>query len=455
MDNKSLLDEFFDFEIKNKLFDIKDRHGIHIWDIVRYHVYAKLQNNDVSVNSSKRLNLFFYLFNLKRIKRIVKHIINDLSLIFSSKQYDTLFYLVSRAELNGNRFDQYSYDVLQIFGQTNSLLLESFFTIESVKDNPIYKRNYYFSFYIAFYVKIRSFFSSIKSHDEIDIICSKITKGFPNTNCKRMIRYELNYFYMEKFLFSYLIKRYKIKRFFLVQNGIKKSLFLAAQECEIPIFEFQHCPLYGNVAYSYHDDPSIERKIYLPTYLLLFSNYWIRGVNYPGMQKIIGNNYIAKNVIKKHDNNFLLIISIGNPWGNLLLDLTMNIADKLDKKIILKLHPNQYCEYNFYREYFKNKKMVQVIASGLSINSLLFHSYLVVAINSTGVYEALQGSVPVCIYEIGPYEGMEPLRGLEGVSFFHTIDEFLDIEKHILPIKHPPRFFEPFHPEVAETLVYT
>lgn len=178
----------------------------------------------------------------------------------------------------------------------------------------------------------------------------------------------------------------------LVQNGIEKSLFLAAKERGIPTVEAQHGLIdFSHPAYSYAPDISYDRQATFPDLFLTFSEHWELACHYPAGASIsVGNDSLcpALTVVQKIAavmivSSYLHQASLA-PW-------VKKVAESIpERRIIYKLHPNQAAVADSITAEFDDLPNVDVISHQTSTSTLMKEVSHVVAVNSTVVYEALQ-----------------------------------------------------------------
>ena len=206
MNNKEdIVAQFLAFEKKNNLFDLQDSKGTYYWDIIRYYVCVKLRyQEDPLIKKKQRKN---YLLILKRIL--------DFFLIFftySKKQY--LFYLASRDndthKKNIDRNLKASYDLLK---EKKLLLIESF--------NPNLKGTYFLpqNIYYKLFRKKYFDFTNVLNLLNNSFGETKISNEYLNT--------VLNHYYSDLSFFKNILKRHKVEKIFMIQNGIQKGLIKA------------------------------------------------------------------------------------------------------------------------------------------------------------------------------------------------------------------------------------
>ena len=432
MNNKEdIVAQFLAFEKKNNLFDLQDSKGTYYWDIIRYYVCVKLRyQEDPLIKKKQRKN---YLLILKRIL--------DFFLIFftySKKQY--LFYLASRDndthKKNIDRNLKASYDLLK---EKKLLLIESF--------NPNLKGTYFLpqNIYYKLFRKKYFDFTNVLNLLNNSFGETKISNEYLNT--------VLNHYYSDLYFFKKILKRHKVEKVFMTQNGIQKGLIKAAKELNIKIFEFQHGVVYKNhLAYNYPTE-CLNEKVYLPNTIFSFSPFWFQDVFLPNVNIVpIGNDFLY-NSIKINSltkpKKAILIIS-ANIFGKKLLNFIKN--DAFQKKtqnipIFFKLHPNQFDEKEYYIESIREFENVEVISNEFSVSDLIGKCDTIFTIISTTIYEALQSERRVILLKEFPYEDHKHIFDRKNLHLVDTVEDFISALNTEIVTDKNVTFFAPFDKE--------
>jgi len=90
---------FYSLETNSSLFELKFKNKYPLWDIVRFHIWTKVSNNDADIflNSNK---------NKGSIKNILKSFFSLRIILFN--KFDNLFYTCSRIpNVQNEYFDPY------------------------------------------------------------------------------------------------------------------------------------------------------------------------------------------------------------------------------------------------------------------------------------------------------------------------------------------------------------
>ena len=439
-----LWEQFLLFENRNNLFKYKDSRGINIWDIIRFHIYINLlwgKESSLHCNQEKR-----------DYKYIVYNIYSWVKAMFLRKKY--LFFLTSRNKKeNGVLYDKNVTDAMASITLDDTILLESYVksTSSHLKyDGGVILGLFPFSFCTRF-IKIPDY--------DFTQIFSLVKSTFPQSSItisELQNLYKL--FCIQYKLYTFYLRKWRVKKVFLTQNGIQKGLIAACKKINVPIYEFQHGIVdRGHLAYSYPQGISCE-DIYLPDRIFSFSDFWFGDMNLPGVRILaIGNNSFAiPESIKSADYKKGILVVSGDVFGKDLSDFIMKCLSEpfyCGYTYYFKLHPNQYFEYSLYLEKFKKYPQVKVLKDELDIPSLIKFTDVLLTIQSTAVYEGLQQGERICILKRSSYLRQAHIFGYKNVFLIDEPDDFKQVLlKDSGSIEHP-KFFLPFDRKTFEEIL--
>ncbi|MBN2786971.1 MAG: hypothetical protein JXQ69_01495 [Paludibacteraceae bacterium] len=434
-----LIDDFFEMEEKYQLFDIYTENGMPCWDLFRYQIYVNYFWPNVYKTKAKQIiDLGIVLSGFKIISRSI--------FSFFFRRSNNILFSYSR-HLNGNNFlyDKVAQHVVDVFN-------ENILIVENVKASAKYlnKAEHNFSFV---YKKI------IYCNKKFPIDNYKyIEDALINTFGDLKISYDelnklYNFFLKDYRYYRFYFKLKGVKRLFLVQNGIQKGLFAAANSLGIEIFELQHGSFgKDHLAYSYPSSINPASNIFVPNYLLTFGKSWGKNMNIPMRVIPIGNDYFTSSHPKViSDDSVLFVSSIIH--GEELSKLAVSLSRKYpNRKINFKLHTNEYFKISFYESLFKDYPNICILKNEKDLSELIANSTLVVLINSTVLYEAINQKVKVAIYKKINYLSQSDTFKLPNVYLFDNLDELqkaIDAEKKESDVV----FFEKFDQELFYKLI--
>lgn len=439
VDPFSFIQEYYTFEIKNNLFDVKDNRGNYIWDIFHYETYQSCLVTPSEVNQSR------FQRRRKSAKLIIlKSIVYTLLPI----KRENFFFLSSRNRICEKKFDQNIFDYYGMFNHKECFLYET----NSLND--LYYPQNVSSIYLRFILfKLFSCFIKIDKKTIIELY-NIVKSNLPDFNLSLDFYFTLyRIFYFDIWFYKNLFRYHKIKRIFITQNGIQKGLFFVAKQMNIPVIEVQHGIVYdGHTAYSYPQYLELEKKVYTPTKISALSDFWFNDFYTPVKVFPVGNSFFSKNIERK-SRQFILIIS-SYTIGADLASLTKELAQKTKDYFIFKLHNNEFCNLEFYENEFKKFENIKVFTNEKNLSDFLENTKVMITISSTCVYESIQAGIPVILYTRSHYYYMHKhIFHIPGIVLCNTPDEILDNISKIKVDFTPTVFFKPFNQELAEKLI--
>jgi hypothetical protein len=416
--------KFQKIEVDNDFFYTKDKEGLLYWDIVRYDIFCSIYNEmagiKIPVPKQNKKTLLYAFCNF---------LANYLNFEFKiwSKKYIYINFIASKnIDKKGFCLDQVSDDVLEIVNE-DSLIIETYFEGNKIKKYPsVFDYGLLLENYKK---KILNSFNKKENKEEFFI--SKILKDNFTTDIDIDLKIkEIKTEYLIAFkYYSRLFKKINPKIIFLVQNGICKGQFAAANCLNIPIVELQHAAIgYVHPAYSYPIEIRNEMVKSLPTFLFVFSNFWAEKIYFP-VKKIlpIGNDFYAiqkKSVQLKYDLTFIFANLYTNDFIEIIDDLLSKVNSIIE--ICIKLHPNQIDEKEYISQKYFHFDNIYVITNEISMNDILFVSKSIVAVQSTCVYEALHQKTKVFIFKIKNYQCNQDIFDNPNVYLFDNSEQIIE-----------------------------
>lgn len=242
----------------------------------------------------------------------------------------------------------------------------------------------------------------------------------------------------------------------LVQNGIEKALFNVARTRGVPVVEAQHGAVgFGHPQYSYARGRDYDRVAFMPDLFLTFSDFWQRHVYYPARrQASIGSGAMRPEVAQPGASLGKVMVCSANIYHRALAAVTRDAAALLsDRTFIYKLHPNQSIDERAITAEFADLPNVIVGAPGIPALEMLDGVSHLVAIQSTVVYEALQGGRRVCIVPGLDYALHADVFDQPGVDVTPTLNDLVVALDMLPPAAPYPVFFDPFDSAAARELL--
>jgi hypothetical protein len=386
-------------EINNNFFEEKDSEGMLYWDIVRHDVFYLIYYHVANIQTiPSKINY------VSRFKNVLSNIFGVLNFKFRvNRKYKYICFIASRNK-NEKRenVDHISNDILEQIHK-DSLVIESF--NRNKKNN---KFNSIFNFGIIFENSKISLAQILKKESiDLEFRISKILKNefSIDINLNKSISEIIKKYKISKYYYLKLFKRTKPKAIFIVQNGIQKGLFEAANILGVPVIELQHGFIgFVHPAYSYPKNLKIKNLSTFPSHFFTFSSFWTENLHFP-VKNIVpfGNSYFAMKKVKDRKEYDLTFI-----FANIYTKDLMKVIDDLLRfgykgQICIKLHPNQISELKIIEETYKVFSNVSVLSNNISMSDVLSLSKSIVAVQSTSVYEALHNGVKVFIIKVKDY----------------------------------------------------
>lgn len=423
--------EFFDFEVKNKLFDIKDNRGNYIWDIFRTEVFSACAYPPENINHAVSLQFSKFFYSIKSM----------FYTLFPTKRYN-FFFMQSRDNLDGKLFDRNSYDIYCLLNPKDCFLYETYFS----KKKKIYKQAEGTLMLRGLMFKMFSKF--VKVDTEVAIKIYELLKNnFENFNLTEEYFFNLyKGFYFDLWFYTKLFKFHGAKRIFF--EGEYKGVCCAAKKLNLTLIEVQHGTLtFASTSYSYPKYPDLETKTYRSKLITAMSDFWFSECYMPMQKIILGNNFFSQTVTKK-DAEFILVIS-NHIIGTDMTRLIKEVAFESGEKFIFKLHPTEYTNVQFYKNEFRNFENVDVYTNETDLHELLSHTKKMLTAGSTCVYESLQSGIPVILYELHNFHYQHKnVFNHQGIRLCDSAEKLKSLLKQDWQFE-PTIFFQPFDKEKA------
>ena len=443
MNTTDFYKKFTEFEVKNSLFDMTGVDGILIWDIVRYDIFMQLSNANVrksNINVSNEHRSLKYLLLLIRLLCI------DLLQLFKRRNIDYIFYIYPRKmNARGFIFDEISEGVI-------SLVSECSFIIDKRMTNRTGRQAYN---NVALKFLRRLYLLSKSSKSSYSNIALLIKNEF-KSDCDFSARinflvrtYQADYFY-----YRCLFRRLKPRAIFFINCTDEKGLCAAANSLNINTIELQHGQANKyHPAYSYPQEVDYSNLVTFPHAFFTFSDYW-KDVNYPVKLKLtIGDSRFLG--YKRTDNNNVCVI-LAKPYEDDLLPLVKELAIQNSfRRILVRLHPEQYDQFYQLKEYFADFDNVNVVSKDESIYKTFEKINSVVLIQSTVLYEALNVGLKVFIYQKQDYTSHHDIFTSKNVYLVNSSMEISNNLQNNFIVEDGYTFFSTFNINAVNDFLQT
>lgn len=243
--------------------------------------------------------------------------------------------------------------------------------------------------------------NSIKIHQLIEVIEHELEIKINKRKLYKKLFFCCYYEKIMKTKVKRLLNKIKPKCFIEVYTPNRELAIFneVCHELEIPIIDIQHGALnyYEPIMYSYSEK---RQYLHLSDYIFLLGEYWKNKPNFHLKDEklyVVGSPFLeyTKNEKMTRRKEFVLILS-QTRYHKYFIELCEYLAENLNCKIVLKLHPyeNAYYEKGEYKKI--EEKGVKVV-HGLETHlyNYLQSSMCVIGINSTALFEAIAFDVPV------------------------------------------------------------
>lgn len=409
-----------------------------LWDAIRYDVYYAIQDKILGVTNnsipqiSLKLNKFLFINEI--LSFTIKSLLNRRKIFFFTN---------SRFKNNESRnFDPNFYDVYLNYEKDS-------FIVESMCVNSAFQYPVVFNRYIEIINKLSNY---IKLSTKLPQYIIRNLNSYFNINIdNRIAEQALNKYIWQKNYYKIYLNICRPKAIFVTQNCIQKSLFRAAKELNIPLTEFQHGLVYfSHLQYSYPINVN-PQLLSLPTYFFAYSYFWKDKIKkyFPVKDIIVSGNTYAAYISSKtviYDLTFICTTAYMDIFLKFIEELKSN---GYNKKVCLKLHPQQFLEYDYLTNKFSNTQEIDVIYNEVSMKDVIGMSKNLLAIQSTSIYEALDAGKRVYILKTLSYRIHSDVFDNPLV---HLIDNLAEL---LTSINNPnnselishTKYFEPFKKE--------
>jgi len=415
------------------LFSLKV-DGVYWWDIVRHDVFHLIYKtiSDIPVAPGRRIAIDLG----GRLRRIVGSIVLNVRVFYGGG--GALFFRCAR-NMRDNSYVDIISDSLIDLCRNDSFVIDT------------YPYRYHIPSAIFKYADCKYTDATLGNIREI--IKNKLGVDM---DLREYISSRVATYKRERNYYLYLIKKISPKCVVVVQNGIQKSLFAAAQELGVPSIELQHGLInYIHPAYSYSRKINYEHIRYFPDYLLTISDFWLKDCFYP-VKNIVNVGCDSLYCVPQRITDRSCLVATANVYDGVLRPMLKKISGFLkDWKFIYKLHPNQYHEFSDVVEDLKPFRNVSVIANQKSIRDCLGEVSTVVAIQSTSVYESLQAGKLVVILKEYDYNAHQDVFLNSNVRLVNDAAEMMETLGNLIPgnLKESTTiFFDKFKRQVVVDL---
>ncbi len=432
-------EKFLEFETKHGLFELKE-DDLHLWDIIRPHVYVDFIFRDRRPTTQSKSALFG-----RAVKRL-----RYLFLFPFKKAKPNLFCIHSRDRLpTGQYYDKNANDFLQRVAKESHII--------ETCEGPGMRYLYPISLLNPASFLNQLHYALYRQRDYREL-AGKINLELGINWDSRKINRMISYFRSELLFFDRLLRWKKPERVFST-NHYPKALFYAAHKNGVKAIEFQHGIIdRGHIAYNYPAGIGPNGPVYCPDILLTLSNFWGKDINYPVRQVIPVGNTVFSNIessVRSIDPVHTTVAFFSSEiFGVLLQGVAMDYAKTNPTHLVFfKLHPDEFGRVKEYQQLFNSFANIRVISNEQSAEKMIAACNAVVVIQSTLVYSALQAGVTVFIYKRMTYYRHAHIFDNPNVILFDDASEIV-MRDNAAPAREEI-FFEEFDESVYLLLANT
>jgi len=420
---KELCEFIWYLENKYNLLDF-EIEGVKPWQAHRIEIYYSL-GKELGIFEKELKREMSKLEKLKSLKELIKNSIFNNPLFNLSKK-DILVFTHPRSKKFDNEFiDIYTHWLIKDLKKSKNSYIEfeEHFNGKHIRKNNKNKR------YLDFINLLRNLYkTSIRINKEQRKKLNDLEKELKKFN----IHYDISFVLLnrvKKFIPTYKIYKqilYKTrpKEIYVVVSYGRAELIKAAKDLGIRTIELQHGTFSKyHLGYSY---PNYEGKLdYFPDEFWVWNEYWQNLIEFPINKeniKIYPFKYleILKNKYKVHKKkNQVVVLGQGGLTDRMAQKILKNYKFFEDKKIIFKLHPEEYGRSNLYynlNNLKKQHKNIEIVED-VDLYKLLAQSEYQAGVFSTALYEGVE------------FECKTILFNLPGIEY---MDRFINIYKVIV-----------------------
>lgn len=403
----------------------------NVWFYIRDKIFCDILSKENNVELvTTRINQSKY----KKIKFII------LSFLFRipSKRKAIVFF--SSNVVNMKREGVYEnrlYDYFFKQKQNESILIEDCYNLEYRR--PRSSRVYYTGI-VQLQYKFKLLFSKNKNYDLVQLskIIDEIKTIFIDfftdeywNEINQIVYNGFCFFEYARNYYSKLFNKIKPKIVFRedASYGHYQYLSVVCKEKNIIFGEFQHgCVAMDHVSYNFGKTffENAKLKELLPSYYLMFGQYWGSQIKHPAEKQSVGFPYLQQ---KKNNNDckqIILIVSDGDSpnQNKTLINYISEYAKDQKLTIILKLHP---CEYPKLQEWYGELLDNQIIQIKVfePVYDYISKAKYVIGSGSTVMYETFAFGIMPFVYESKRFLGNQKAK--EIFNTFSTKEELLDL----------------------------
>ncbi len=406
IDARVFTERFFAMEVVEGLFDRQDSDGLRYWDVLRHDIYYYLylvQIGRIPAVANTRRQRSRIMRWLAEVYALLHCRFVALRLRIRRPRY--LFVTASRNRIGGDWIDVICDESVRHFGK-EAFVLETY----TSRSAYLWPRNRHgvAGAVCRMPTDVRAVDPTIA--DELALIFKRyFVEPVHVNNLRVLVEAGIRAYCQQARYFDLLPSAHAPEVMLVVASGVLKGMFSMAHKHRVGVLEFQHGLI--SSLHPYYSYPRHVRYEQLPPFfpgrLLIFADFWGEDLHFAGIDKIsVGTDHYCKaaaNTVGVTREAWLIVTAAR--YHVALSALTRSLAERLsERKLIYKLHPQQYAHMDGIRREFASYPNVEVCAGEWSMEELFAQAGALITVQSTVVYEALQAGLHVVLMTWDDYQ---------------------------------------------------
>ena len=410
---KELCEFIWYLEDKYNLLDF-EISGVKSWQAHRIEIYYSI-GKELGVFEKGLKRGMNKLEKLKSLKELIKNSIFHNPLIGLTKKDILVFTHPRSKKINNEYKDIYTYKFIEDIQNKNIRFLEFEKHFNGKHIRKFHKNKRYLDFMnivrniYPFKISLNESQEEVLNSLKEELKILNINYDIRNVLVNRVKKFLLTYK-----LYKIILSKTKPKEIYIVVSYGRAELIKAAKDLNIKTIEFQHGTFSKyHLGYSY---PNYKGKLdYFPDEFWVWNDYWKNLIDFPIIKenvKIYPFRYLEELKKKyKYDKilNQLVVLGQGGLTDRMANKILENYEFFKDKKIIFKLHPEEYGRSHMYKNLnnlLKIHKDIKVVED-VDLYELLSKSKYQAGVFSTALYEGIEFGCKTILFNLPGIEYMD------------------------------------------------
>ena len=411
---KELCELIWYLEERYDLLDLEIQ-GVKPWQAHRIEIYYELGrlSGVFEKELQREMSKFTKLQNLKNF--VVNSFLNNP--LFNLDEVDVLVFSHPRSKAVDSQYidiySQYFIDDLQK-ENINFIEFEEHFNGKHIREKKSYKK------YLDYINLMRNLKSKLIKIDLDSTVLNKIQKVEKEIyeilgskyNLKDILLTRTKKFIVTYDIYKTILQRTNPKKVYLVVGYGRSELIKACKDLGIKTIELQHGTFSQyHLGYSYPDKQELD---YFPNEFWVWNEYWKNLIEFSISQKnvkVYPFKYLEKE--KQYYNldkikNQIVVLGQGGITDRMAKKILDNISLFRHKKIIFKLHPEEYGRSHLYLNLKTLKNILNIdILENTDLYKLLSESEYQAGVFSTALYEGVEFECKTILFDLPGIEYMD------------------------------------------------